>query len=319
MVSKRVLPVLDPRMFSRFRPTATTIRKMRLDYFLGSQVQKTADLGLDFSCFLLRYNKELSHGDFIDDVHIQNKLRRAESFRMWVDLEDVAVSQESIQKTLRDLKAYSAGAVKELSNRIEEIASRPVGVQSIQQTNTAQQTSPTDTHHILMRLEAVEQGLLRMNSGGAHADLKASAGLKEKLAKYNNDVSPQGHLQVEALKETMNIISALKEEVDSQAQATKALIEATNLQVKHQSDFTFRKIMNEIEPIKADVMLLKSRDSLAPTDVEQKISKANSRFFEELSRLTQSVATMRQTNQSEHLRNKVNLLEQEIVESQQCP
>lgn len=60
----------DPRMFSRFRPTPTTIRKMRLDYFLGSQVQKTADLGLDFSCFLLRYNKELSHGDFIDDVHI---------------------------------------------------------------------------------------------------------------------------------------------------------------------------------------------------------------------------------------------------------
>ena len=238
---------------------------------------------------------------------------------MWVDLEDVAVSQESIQKTLRDLKAYSAGAVKELSNRIEEIASRPVGVQSIQQTNTAQQTSPADTHHILMRLEAVEQGLLRMNAGGAHADLKASAGLKEKLAKYNNDVSPQGHLQVEALKETMNIISALKEEVDSQAQATKALIEATNLQVKHQSDFTFRKIMNEIDPIKADVMLLKSRDSLAPTDVEQKISKANSRFFEELSRLTQSVATMRQTNQSEHLRNKVNLLKQEIVESQQCP
>ena len=92
------------------------------------------------------------------------------------------------------------------------------------------------------------------------------------------------------------------------------MIEATNLQVKHQSDFTFRKIMNEIEPIKADVMLLKSRDSLAPTDVEQKISKANSRFFEELSRLTQSVATMRQTNQSEHLRNKVNLLEQEIVD-----
>ena len=47
------------------------------------------------------------------------------------------------------------------------------------------------------------------------AELKASAGLKEKLAKYNNDTSPQGHLQVEALKETMNIISALKEELDS--------------------------------------------------------------------------------------------------------
>jgi hypothetical protein len=41
---------------------------------------------------------------------------------MWVDLEDVAVSQESIQKTLRDLKAFSAGAVKELSNRMEEIS-----------------------------------------------------------------------------------------------------------------------------------------------------------------------------------------------------
>lgn len=67
-----------------------------------------------------------------------------------------------------------------------------------------------------------------MNASGG-TDLKASAGLKDKLAKYNNDVSPQGHLQVEALKETMNIISALKDDVDSQAQATKVLIEATNL------------------------------------------------------------------------------------------
>jgi hypothetical protein len=46
------------------------------------------------------------------------------------------------------------------------------------------------------------------------------------------------------------------------------LIEATNLQIKHQADFTLRKIMNEIDPIKADVMLLKSRDSLAPSDIE---------------------------------------------------
>jgi len=40
-----------------------------------------------------------------------------------------------------------------------------------------------------MRLEAVEQGLLRMNVS-PQAELKASAGLKEKLAKYNNDTSP---------------------------------------------------------------------------------------------------------------------------------
>lgn len=83
-----------------------------------------------------------------------------------------------------------------------------------------------------MRLEAVEQGLLRMNVA-PQTEIKAAAGLKEKLAKYNNDISPQGHLQVEALKETMNIISALKEEMDNQAQATKVLIETTNLQIKH--------------------------------------------------------------------------------------
>lgn len=72
--------------------------------------------------------------------------------------------------------------------------------------------------------------------------------------------------------------------------------------------------MNEIEPIKADMLLLKSRDSLAPADIDQKISKANSRFFEELTRLSTSVAQMRQVNQSDHLRNKVNLLEQEVVD-----
>ena len=72
--------------------------------------------------------------------------------------------------------------------------------------------------------------------------------------------------------------------------------------------------MNEIEPIQADMLLLKSRDSLAPADIDQKISKANSRFFEELTRLSTSVAQMRQVNQSDHLRNKVNLLEQEVVD-----
>ena len=40
-----------------------------------------------------------------------------------------------------------------------------------------------------MRLEAVEQGLLRMNVA-PQTEIKAAAGLKEKLAKYNNDISP---------------------------------------------------------------------------------------------------------------------------------
>jgi hypothetical protein len=49
-------------------------------------------LGLDFASFALRYFKDLSYSDFAEDINIQNKLKRAETFRMWVDIEDTALN-----------------------------------------------------------------------------------------------------------------------------------------------------------------------------------------------------------------------------------
>lgn len=94
----------------------------------------------------------------------------------------------------------------------------------------------------------------------------------------------------------MNIITALKDDVDSQANNTKIMVDAINLQIKHQADFTFRKAMNEFEPIRSDVLLMKSRESVQPADIDSRISKANSRFFEELTRMNKDVAHLRQTS-----------------------
>ena len=46
------------------------------------------ELALDFSCFLLRYNQDLDYGDFSDDTKVHAKIRRAEVFRAWADIEN---------------------------------------------------------------------------------------------------------------------------------------------------------------------------------------------------------------------------------------
>jgi hypothetical protein len=55
-----------------------------------------SELGLDISCFLLRYHKDLDYYDFSDDVQIIQKIRRAEMYRNWTDIEDLAGTTETI-------------------------------------------------------------------------------------------------------------------------------------------------------------------------------------------------------------------------------
>jgi hypothetical protein len=40
---------------------------MKLVEYMFSQTQEVADMALDFSSFLLRYNRELDYQDFADD------------------------------------------------------------------------------------------------------------------------------------------------------------------------------------------------------------------------------------------------------------
>jgi hypothetical protein len=43
---------------------------MDIAYTINSTSEKESDLALDFSSFLLRYNRELDYSDFSDDIHV---------------------------------------------------------------------------------------------------------------------------------------------------------------------------------------------------------------------------------------------------------
>lgn len=83
---------------------------MDIAYTINSSSEKESDLALDFSSFLLRYNRDLDYSDFSDDVHIQNKIKRAEIFRSWADIEDLAHGFENISTNFESHRTTAANA-----------------------------------------------------------------------------------------------------------------------------------------------------------------------------------------------------------------
>ncbi len=59
-------------------------------------MESASDLALDFSSFLLRYHRDLDYSDFSDVQEIINRIKRAESFRSWADIEDLASGYETL-------------------------------------------------------------------------------------------------------------------------------------------------------------------------------------------------------------------------------
>ena len=62
---------------------------------LIANVDNESDLALDLACFLLRYHKDIDYTDFSEDARVLLRLRRAEGFRSWADIEDLASNYES--------------------------------------------------------------------------------------------------------------------------------------------------------------------------------------------------------------------------------
>ena len=86
----------DPQVYSRFKPNRVILRKMNIEYYVASGTEADSDLALDFSSFLLRYNRDLDYEDFSDDYNIKNRIKRAETFRSWADIEDLAHGFENM-------------------------------------------------------------------------------------------------------------------------------------------------------------------------------------------------------------------------------
>ena len=77
-------------------------------------------MALDFSSFLLRYHRDLDYGDFADDPLVGQKIKRAETYRAWADIEDLANGFESLQTNIEQHQTTAANAFQELYNYIEK-------------------------------------------------------------------------------------------------------------------------------------------------------------------------------------------------------
>lgn len=107
-VSNRAIKILftylknDQKVFNRFKVNRLIVRKMKLVDYMFSPKQDVADLALDFSSFLLRYNRELDYQDFSDDQTIIQKIKKAETYRTWADIEDLANSLSQLQSQFEE-------------------------------------------------------------------------------------------------------------------------------------------------------------------------------------------------------------------------
>ena len=101
---------------------------MNIASSIVSSDEAESDLALDFSSFLLRYNRDLDYQDFSDDLNIQNKIKRAETFRSWADIEDLAHGFENLSSNFESHRTTAANAFNELSQYIEKTKNELKGV-----------------------------------------------------------------------------------------------------------------------------------------------------------------------------------------------
>jgi len=86
-------------VFQRFKPSRQIIRRLNLDRIINSANPKEPDQALDFASFLLRYHRNLYYEEFSDEPSVVSKIKRAETFRAWADIEDLALGYERLMNS----------------------------------------------------------------------------------------------------------------------------------------------------------------------------------------------------------------------------
>lgn len=94
----------------------------------------------------MRYNRELDYNDFTDKIDVQNKIKRAEVFRSWADIEDLAHGFENLSTNFESHRTTAANAFQELYQYIEK-SKKGMG-----NNNSIPDADPS----LLRRIEALE-------------------------------------------------------------------------------------------------------------------------------------------------------------------
>eukprot|EP00347_Sterkiella_histriomuscorum_P008751 403343892 len=111
----------DPKVFKRFKPNKVIIKNMNMSTYVLSQNFKDQELALDFCAFLLRYHKDIDYSDFSDDQFVVNKIRRAEIYRSWADIEDLANGYETINANFEKHRTVTSNAFQEIVKLVEKV------------------------------------------------------------------------------------------------------------------------------------------------------------------------------------------------------
>jgi hypothetical protein len=71
----------------------------------------------------LRYHKDIDYADFSEDQFVVSKIRRAEIYRSWADIEDLANGYENLNGNFEKHRTVTSNAFQEIVKLIEKIKS----------------------------------------------------------------------------------------------------------------------------------------------------------------------------------------------------
>eukprot|EP00826_Nyctotherus_ovalis_P031807 TRINITY_DN2555_c0_g1_i6.p1 TRINITY_DN2555_c0_g1~~TRINITY_DN2555_c0_g1_i6.p1 ORF type:complete len:970 (-),score=278.59 TRINITY_DN2555_c0_g1_i6:145-2916(-) len=111
----------DDRVFARFRPSKELMLQLNFDRYLYEDNKEAKRLVLDFICFLLRYYNGIEYSDLSSDPEVYPKIHKAEIERIWADIENLAINQETMLKVSEQNKEVTSNAFSELFSHIESI------------------------------------------------------------------------------------------------------------------------------------------------------------------------------------------------------
>lgn len=125
---KRFIKYIDPKVFKRFKPNKTIVKNMNMSTYVLSSSAKDSEMALDFCAFLLRYHREIDYSDFSEDQFVVGKIRRAEVYRAWADIEDLANGYETINGNFDKHRGVTSNAFQELVKLVEKVKAECISV-----------------------------------------------------------------------------------------------------------------------------------------------------------------------------------------------
>jgi len=109
---------------------------MNMQLYVLSANPKEQELALDFCAFLLRYHREVDYQDFSEDQNVVSRVRRAEVYRAWADIEDLANGYETLNANFEKHRGVTSSAFQELVKLVEKVKQECVTIANSAAGNT---------------------------------------------------------------------------------------------------------------------------------------------------------------------------------------